>query len=306
MIYQMNFRDIEYFAVLAEHGHVGRAAEALGLSQPALSVSLRRLEQSMKTKLCTRTPKGIELTDVGQVLLSQVRRLRQTREDVMREIADLSEGRAGNLRIGAHAGLIDSLLGPACCTLLKSAPNVTLSVSVESSDAAVAAIREGRLDLGLNVMQSPPHPDIVQEYLLDDTIVVFAAAGHRLAKRRQVTLDDLEDERWTATAFSAPALPLLSLALQDRGRNPLRYVVQTSSLTFRDQLVANTDLLGTSSKRLLKQIKARHRVVELPIRGFNVKRSVGVFYRKDAYLSPAARQFIRILKTTAKIIAKEQ
>ena len=103
MVYQMNFRDIEYFAVLAEHGHVGRAAEALGLSQPALSVSLRRLEQSMNAKLCKRTPKGIELTDVGQVLLSQVRRLRQTREDVMREIADLSQGRSGNLRIGAHA-----------------------------------------------------------------------------------------------------------------------------------------------------------------------------------------------------------
>lgn len=172
----MNFRDIEYFAVLAEHGHVGRAAEALGLSRPALSVSLRRLEQSMNAKLCKRTPKGIELTDVGRVLLSQVHRLRQTREDVMREIADLSQGRAGSLRIGAHAGVIDSLLGPACGTLLQAAPNVTLSVSVESNDAAVAAIREGRLDLGINVMQSPPHADIVQEHLLDDTIAVFATA----------------------------------------------------------------------------------------------------------------------------------
>ncbi len=305
MVYQMNFRDIEYFAVLAEHGHVGRAAEALGLSQPALSVSLRRLEQSMNAKLCKRTPKGVELTDVGQVLLSQVRRLRQTREDVMREIADLSQGRSGNLRIGAHAGVIDNLLGPACCTLLQAAPNVTLSVAVESSDAAVTAIREGRLDLVVNVMPTPSHQDIAQEHLLDDTIVVFAAANHRLAKRRQVTLDDLDGERWTATAFSAPALPLLSLALQERGRNALRYVVQTSSLTLRDQLVANTDLLGTSSKRLLRQIKARHRVVELPIKEFNVKRSVGVFYRKDAYLSPAARQFIRILKDTAKSIVKE-
>lgn len=301
----MNFRDIEYFAVLAEHGHVGRAAEALGLSQPALSASLRRLEQSMDTKLFTRTPKGIELTDVGQVLLSQVRRLRQTREDVMREIADLSQGRAGNLRIGAHAGVMDSLMGPACCTLLNSAPNVVLSVTIESNEAAVSAIREGRLDLGVSVLPSPPHPDLAQEPLLDDSIVVFASARHRLAKNKQVTLDDLADERWAATAFSAPALPLLSLAMQGRGRSALRYVLQTSSLSFRDQLVANTDLLGTSSKRLLKQIKARHRVVELPIRGFSVKRSVGVFHRRDAYLSPAARQFISILRATAKDIARE-
>lgn len=301
----MNFRDIEYFAVLAEHGHVGRAAEALELSQPALSVSLRRLERSMNAKLFKRTPKGIELTDVGLVLLSQVRRLRQIREDVLREVADLSEGRAGNLRIGAHAGVIDNLIGPACCALLKAAPNVTLSVTVESGDAAVSAIREGRLDMVVSVMARPPHKDIAQEHLMDDTMVVFSSVGHRLAKRRQVTLEDLASERWTATAFSAPALPLLSLALQNRGMDALRYVVQTTSLPLRDQVVANTDLLATTSKRLLSQIKTRHRVVELPVKGFSVKRSVGVFYRKDAYLSPAARQLIRILKTTAKNIEME-
>lgn len=300
----MNLRDVEYFAVLAEHGHVGRAAEALGLSQPALSMSLRRLERAMDAKLCRRTPKGIELTDVGEVLLSKVRRLRQTRDDVMREVADLSQGRAGNLRVGAHAGVMDSLMGPACCALLNAAPNVTLAVTIESNEAAISAIREGRLDLGVSVLPSPPQPDIAQEHLLDDTIVVFASVRHRLAKRKQVTLDDLADERWASTAFSAPALPLLSLAMQDRGRNALHYVLQTSSLGFRDQLVANTDLLGTSSKRLLRQIKARHRVVELPIRGFSVKRSVGVFHRRDAYLSPAARQFVAILRATAKSIAK--
>lgn len=298
----MNLRDVEYFAVLAEHGHVGRAAEALGLSQPALSVSLRRLEQAMDAKLCRRTPKGIELTDVGEVLLSKVHRLRQTRDDVMREVADLSQGRAGNLRVGVHAGVMDNLMGPACCALLNAAPNVTLAVTIESNEAAISAIREGRLDLGVSVLPSPPQPDIAQEHLLDDTIVVFASVRHRLAKRKQVTLDDLEGERWAGTAFSTPAL--LGLAMQDRGRNPLNYVLQTSSLTFRDQLVANTDLLGTSSKRLLKQIKARYRVVELPVRGLSVRRSVGVFHRRDAYLSPAARQFIAILKATAKSIAK--
>ncbi|MBX3662838.1 MAG: LysR family transcriptional regulator [Burkholderiales bacterium] len=301
----MSFRDIEYFAVLAEHGHVGRAAEALGLSQPALSMSLRRLERSMNTKLCRRTPKGIELTDVGRALLAQVRRLRQAHEDVMREVEDLSQGRAGNLRVGAHAGVMDNLMGPACCALLNAAPGVMLTVTIESNESVVSAIRDGRLDLGVSILPSPPHPDMVQEPLLKDTIVVFASAQHRLAKRRQVTLDDLENERWAATAFSAPALPLLSLALQDRGRHPLRYVAQTNSLPFRDQLVAHTDLLGTSSKRMLRNIQARHRVVELPVKDFSVKRSVGVFHRKDAYLSPAARQFIGILKSTARDIARK-
>ena len=73
---QPQLRDIEYFAAIAEHGQVQKAAAALGLSQPALSKSLRRLEQAMKTRLLKRTPHGIELTSVGSALLSRIRKLR--------------------------------------------------------------------------------------------------------------------------------------------------------------------------------------------------------------------------------------
>lgn len=298
----MDFRDLEYFAVLADHGHVGRAAEALGLSQPAVSLCLRRLEKSLGAKLVKRTPKGVELTEVGSALLSQVARLRLAREDVVREIADLTQGRVGNLRIGAHPGVVDDLLGPACCALLKAAPKVALTVAVEANDAAVIALREGRLDLIVNIIPADSYKDIVHEHLMDDTMVVFASADHRLAKRKQVTMEDLKHERWTATAFSAPAWPHLNLAAKNSNINAPQVVAQTTSLTLRDHLVASTDLLGTSSRRVLRQSATRHRIVELPVREFKAKRGVGVFYRKDAYLSPVARRFIEILKITAKNI----
>jgi DNA-binding transcriptional LysR family regulator len=99
----MELRDLQYFAVVAEHGNVRRASEILELSPPALSKSLRRLEQSMKAKLVTRSAKGVELTPVGTALLAQISRIRQTLDDVAREAEDLSEGRAGHLRIGVNA-----------------------------------------------------------------------------------------------------------------------------------------------------------------------------------------------------------
>src|SRR5690348_2310472 len=97
----MELRDIEYFAAIARYGHLGRAAEALGLGQPALSMSLRRLETVAKTKLVKRTAKGVDLTAVGAALLSHVRKLQIARDDLARELADLAQGRAGHLRIGA-------------------------------------------------------------------------------------------------------------------------------------------------------------------------------------------------------------
>lgn len=100
----MNLRDVQYFAVVAEHKHLGRAAEALGLSQPALSMSLRRLERYMDTKLVKRTPKGVELTPSGEAVFGHARRLRLSVDDISREVADLSQGRAGHLRVGTGPG----------------------------------------------------------------------------------------------------------------------------------------------------------------------------------------------------------
>ena len=301
----MDFRDIEYFAVLAEHGHVGRAAEALGLSQPALSLSLRRLEKSVDAKLVKRTPKGVELTEVGTALLSRIVRLRLARDDVVREVADLSQGRAGDLRIGAHPGVIEDLLGPTCSTLIKDTPRVTLTVSVETFDVAVSALRAGKLDLILGLAPAPPHEDLVYEHLLDDIVVVFGSVNHRLARQKQVTMAELSLEGWVVAGYGArgSGWPQVHRAFEESGLPAPRIAVKTTSLALRDYLVASTDLLGASSRRVLRQVTPQLRLKELPVKEFSGTRRMGVAYRKDTYLSPAARRFIAILKATAKKLA---
>src|SRR5688572_24164958 len=106
----MELRDIEYFAVVAEHGNLGRAAEALGLSHPALSKSLRRLESAVEAKLVTRTPKGVEVTAEGAALLARARGLRLALQDLSREIRDIGSGRGGHVRVGVAPGVDEVLL----------------------------------------------------------------------------------------------------------------------------------------------------------------------------------------------------
>src|SRR6476469_3535934 len=137
----MDLRDLEYFAVVAQHGHLGRASEALGLGQPALSMCLRRLEKSAQAKLVKRTPKGVELTAVGAALLSHTSKLRRARDDLAREVADLAQGRAGHLRIGARPSNVDVGLPQACSRLLMDAPKITVNVAVLDNDALLPALR---------------------------------------------------------------------------------------------------------------------------------------------------------------------
>jgi DNA-binding transcriptional LysR family regulator len=298
----MDLRDIEYFAVVAQHGHLGRAAEALGLGQPALSMSLRRLEQSARAKLVKRTPKGVELTAVGAALLSHASKLRLARDDLAREVADLAHGRAGHLRIGASPSNVDVSVPQACSTLLMEAPKVTINLAVLDNDALLPALRKGDLDLAVTHTRQLSLSDVALEPFREDEFVVYCASNHRLARRRSITLDDLARERWSAATSATGAFgPLLILrqAFEERGLPAPRIALVSDLVTFRLRAVASSDLLGIAVKPNIQEAATRFRLTILPVKRSDWIRRVAVAYRKDGYLSPAARRFIEILKATA-------
>jgi len=301
----MNLRDVQYFAVIAEHRHLGRAAEALGLSQPALSMSLRRLEGFMQTKLVKRTPKGVELTLSGEAVFAHARRLRLSVDDISREVAELSQGRAGHLRIGTAPVFALHLVPTACDTLLKDSPKVTLKIALSGQDSMLSALRAGELDLAISTMQVPRYNDLDGEHLYDEEYVVFARARHRLAKRKKLTVADLVGERWAMSSINNPTWRRLSQMFSDAGLPPLVIGAETTDLPLRHHLIATSDMLTFGSKDVARYAAQRHPIVELRVKGLAYTRRVGVFYRKESYLSPVARRFIEILKATAKEIARE-
>jgi DNA-binding transcriptional LysR family regulator len=297
----MDLRDLEYFAAVARHGHLGRAAEALGLGQPALSMSLRRLEKSAQTRLVKRTPKGVELTAVGAALLAHVSKLQLARDDLAREVADLAHGRAGHLRIGASPSNAEVFLPEACSTLLMEAPKVTFNVAVLDNDALLPALRKGELDIAVTHIQQFSQPDITQELFREDEFVVYCALSHRLASVKLVTLNDLAHERWAVTVASAFG-PLLSLrqALQGRGLPEPRIAIVSELVMFKLRAVASSDLIGITVKANIDAAATQLGLKILPVKELDWVRSAAVAYRKDAYLSPAARRFIGILKDMAR------
>jgi len=300
----MELRDIEYFAVVAEHGHLGRAAEALGLSTPALSKCLRRLEKAMQAKLVSRTSRGVELTAEGSALLAHVRPLRLSLHDITREIADLSQGRSGHLRFGSTPGAADYLLPKAFGTLLSEAPGVTVSVTVEADPVMMAALRNGQLDLIVSRLAAPPYEGIIQERLYEDEFVVYASADHRLAKRDHVEIADLAQEGWAFPILDGLISNWLNRVFEDHGLAPPRITLVGGPMQVRLEVIGSSRLLGIAPRWSLRQVASRLRLAEIPLKGLTLTRPIGVGYRKVAYLSPVARRFIEILKATAKEIAE--
>src|SRR5262245_36328008 len=293
----MELRDIEYFEEIAEQRHVGRAAERLGLSQPALSKSLRRLEDALQVKLFDRNSKGLELTAEGSLLLARARELRLSLRNVAREVTDVSQGRAGHLRIGVGPVVPTRLISNALARLLIEAPRVTARVTISDADEIIPALRKGELDLNINIMHATPPEGLCYVQLYEDEFVVCASRTHRLSGRSKVSLDELSGQRW---ALSEPVLPTqqrLRQAFDEHGLPPPRVALESRSLTVRLQAVASSDLLAYASRRMIERFVAHgHALTVLPVHELVWRRPVGAIHRNEPYLHAAARRFIDILK----------
>ena len=294
-------RDLEYFAVVAEHGNLGRAAEALGLSQPALSMSLRRLEQEAGSKIVRRTPKGVELTHVGRALFKRIERLRLAHDEVLRELTDIRAGRAGHLRVGTSLGVSNVRLAAACSRLLMESPKVTMEIVGGDRSMLLPIVRAGDLDFALTAHVTAANEDLVQEIVRDDEFVVYCSTRHQLARRRVVKITDLAGARWAITQPAGGVSEVLLHTLREQGLPELAKTLVSADFETRLRTIAATDLLGFGARAVVEDASKRLPLKELRVSGLPVaRRTSAIIYRKDAYLPPAAKRLIEFVKSTAQ------
>jgi DNA-binding transcriptional LysR family regulator len=296
----MELRDLEYFGVIAEHGHLGRAADALHLSQPALSKSLRRLEQLLDVKLVNRTAKGVELTPEGSMLLLRVRELRLSLQSVSREIADMSEGRAGHLRVGVATFVSEELLSNAFAALLKDAPRTKLLVTASAGDLMFPALHNGELDVIVAYFR--PSEGLVGEQLYEEEFVACASTKHRLAGRKDVAMADFAQERWAFDETTLISQRWLLDKFREAGFPPPNIAFQSRSMSLKQRTVACSDLLTFTSRSVFRQFSPDSAVMTLPIKELRWHLPVSVVYRRQTSLPPAARRFVEAIKATARVL----
>jgi DNA-binding transcriptional LysR family regulator len=290
----MELRDLEYFVVVAEQRSLGRAADHLGLGQPALSRSLRRLEDALEVRLFHRRARGMELTAEGSLLLSRAHELRHSLRNVAQEVSDVSRGHAGHIKIAVGPHASHDFFLAAITELLRTEPRITMKVMVSDVDEIVPALHSGLVDLVVNVVYPRPPSALAYIPLGEDECVVSCAANHRLAARTHIPLSELSKERWVWPEPGLPTQQRLQEVFRNNGLDPPRVALVSRSLPLRLEAVADSDLLIYTSRAAAKRYGAGLQV--LPVKELYWVRSIGVLHRKEPYLSPAVRRFIEILK----------
>lgn len=202
----LKLNHLRLIAAIAAHGQLGRAAEVMGITQPAASRTLAEIERNIGTSLCIRSSKGMQLTVIGQVLARRAQNMLVSLNDISREIEELKQGLLGSARIGAVDGAAIRYVVPAVQQLKALSPSADLHIDVGLSDALTRDTLEGIYDFVL--ARVPPTANPANFDVLSGRPEIIRLVVHRthpLSSAPSVSLHDLSAFQWV---MLGPGVPL--------------------------------------------------------------------------------------------------
>lgn len=288
----MDFRQLRNLAHVVRHASFGVAAEKLNITQPALSKSIRALEQSVGVRLLDRGPWGVRPTDYGERLVTYAEAVLTLTDEARDEIEAMRGAQRGHLRVGSMTTMVSTVLPVAARRFLAQHPDVRLTLNEELSPALQKQLLSGAIDLAL--MSRPrDFPDEELEFrdLVRLPITIVADRGHPLARRTRLGLEDLVDWGWILPARPDPDRTALD-SLFAAAHLPLpRAICETTSSTFQVTMQAGSPWLSylSSSSGFLRGPQAQ--LVPLALDGPIWIRSIGLAQRRQRVRRPLVASF---------------
>ncbi len=291
----MNLRDLHYLVAVADHLHFGNAARACHISQPTLSMQLKKLEDYLGVTLLERGRKQVVVTAAGERIVTLAREMVRT-GNAIRELAKTAQDPfSGELRLGAFPTLAPYML-PVCVPAIHRAlPKLTLLLSEEKTDALIGQLKKGTLDAAFLALPVDD-PALECTALFSDPFMLAVHAAHPLAKRRTVELADIRREPLLLLeeghCLRAQALAVCSII----GAPEQRAFRATSLETLRHMVAAKVGITLIPRMAMMDN----DGIAYIPFKDKTIARTVGIVWRKGAAREAAVARVAEIVGKTMK------
>lgn len=292
-----NLSSYRIFYTVANTGNISKAAKELYISQPAISKSIQKLEESVGCKLFSRSSRGVVLTDEGKLLYEHVSEAFETLtmgEEKLKRSIDLG---VGHLKIGVSSTLCKYLLLPYLKEFIRQNPHISISISCQSTNDTLKLLEDNKIDIGL--IGKPENLKNIHFDFLEEIEDIFVAAKDYLRnlKARGIQKDHI--------------LQSSTLMLLDKNNMTRQYIddyLQENQIIIKDSIdISDMDLLidfarigvGVACviKNFVREDLENGTLVEIPL-GFPIhKREVGFAYKTTTKPSKSLAEFIHFYKT---------
>jgi DNA-binding transcriptional LysR family regulator len=284
---------LRYFAAIARAGHMTRAARTLGITQPALSAVVKKLENELGAELLHRTGRGVELTEAGRVFLTAAEDALRRVDSGVQSVRELAGLESGSIRVGGGATATTYLLPAVVSEIRRRYPGLRFYVREGGSSVIAGAVLSGELDLGIVTLPLPPAAaggakDLLTIPLVEDELRLIVPDRHPLATRKGFRWTDLAGEPVVAFEAGTAVRAMIDEASSAAGVS-LMVVMELRSIESLKQMVAAGIGIGFVSRFALRPNAG------LPCRDGRLSRRLAIVRRGDRIPSPAAAEFEREL-----------
>jgi len=295
-------RRLRVLTEVADRGSFSAAADALGLTQSAVSQHISALERTVGQTVVDRASRPAQLTEAGVILLRHARAVVARLDTAEQELAAVAGRRLGRLRIGAFPTALATFLPAVLSRFQQRYPTVRLTVVDEHMPRLHTRLHDGELDLAITydheALPDLAPPDLERVHLFDDPYRAVLPRGHHLAKSGDsLGLAELSEETWVGGSASSAWFRILRHSCREAGFDPQVALTSDDYLGLQAFVAAN---LGVSVVPGLAATPAGPRVEVRDIRAPTPVRRVWVARANDAYPSPAVQTMVDTLTTMTR------
>ena len=283
-----DLNDLQAFRAVVELGSFRKAAEAVSISQPALSRRIDKLEEALGVRLFERTTRSVTLTTVGRAFAPSAEQLLDDLDVALLGIRDVSSSRLGHVTIACVPSVAYYFLPSAVASYHRRFPRIRVKLLDASANEVLSAVISGEADFGVSFMGSQ-ESEVDFKVLLQEHFVAACRRDHPLASKKRVTWNELYEHEYVSVDKTSGNRLLLDQALAAVSpRAPS--VCETRHVTTMLGLVEAG--LGVAAVPSMAMPGRNHHVLtSVPLVDPVVKRRIGIVRRRNRPLTPAAQEF---------------
>jgi LysR family transcriptional regulator of gallate degradation len=297
----LNGRRLAVIASLAEKRNMPAVAREFGITQPAISSTLKDLESALGVPLFHRKAQGLSPTPTGAIVAFYFKRVLAELRHIGPDIAASEGTLQGNVSVGALPLGRTHILPLAIASLLARHPKLHVATVESPYEALAASLRSGDIDFILGALrQSAEAKGLEQQALFEDRISVIARAGHPLAKARRIGFGTLREATWALSRQGSPSRELLERFFSDARQAPPVPAVETGDLAVLRGLLMESDMLTAISAHQLRYEIRNGSLVVLKFPLTQTRREIGLTQRAGAFASPGARALMAEIATLVR------
>jgi DNA-binding transcriptional LysR family regulator len=293
----MDLRQLRVLLAVIEKGSLGRAAEWLNTSQPAVTKTIQRLEHELDVSLFDRDARGMRPTQFAQCLATHARSISIGVSQAIDDVKSLRQGAKGIVTIGCPPLIATEILPPVVVGLVKDHPGLHVRV-ITASDAISERILAGEFDFGLDLLGAVGDSGLMQKWLFNDKLVLIARHGHRVTRLVSPTPQDLQSFEWILPSAGNRHRGRLVQLFELAGLTPPTAAIECSTTAFLKAVVSQTDYVGIVAKMALhpETDAADRKLKVIEIDSPSMLRPVGMVWRQSQVLTPAIRLAMHALE----------